>query len=101
MNFIKAHLVGNIKRFFKEFDDTMKIEGGSKFIYFDQPIKTKKKFINRISAWYPFADNEVVNSGWHDLTGGEIKEIYDKLKSNKIYIIKNIDKKFYKIRKKV
>lgn len=101
MNFIKAHLVGNIKRFFKEFDDTMKIEGGSKFIYFDQPIKTKKKFINRISAWYPFADNEVVNSGWHDLTGGEIKEIYDKLKSNKIYIIKNIDKKFYKIRRKV
>ena len=93
MNFIKAHLVGSIKRFFKEFDDTMKIDGGSKFIYFDQPIKTKKKFINRISAWFPFADNEAVNSGWHDLTGGEIKEIYDKLKSNKIYIIKNIDKK--------
>ena len=101
MNFIKAHLVGNIKRFFKEFDDTMKIEGGSKFIYFDQPIKTKKRIINRINSWFPFAEDEVVNSGWHELTGLEIKEIYDKLKSNKIYIIKNIDKKFYKIRKKV
>ena len=89
MNFIKAHLVGCIKRFFKEFDDTMKIEGGSKFIYFDQPIKTKKRIINRINSWFPFAEDEVVNSGWHDLTGGEIKEIYDKLKSNIETVLQN------------
>jgi hypothetical protein len=100
MNFIKAHLVGSIKRFFKEYDNVMKIES-SRFIYLDEPIKTKKKNINRISAWFPFDKNEVVNSGWHELTGGEIMEIYKKLKHNKIYILKNIDKRSYKIRRKV
>jgi hypothetical protein len=101
MNFIKAHLVASIKRFFKEYDGVMKIDGSSKFIYLDEPIKTNKNNINRINAWFPFYQDEVVNSGWHELTGGEIMEIYKKLKSNKIYIIKNIDKKFYKIRRKV
>ena len=101
MNFIKAHLVGSIKRFFKEYDDVMKIDSASKFIYIDDPIKTKRKTINRINAWFPFDKNDFVNSGWHELTGGEIMEIYKRLKHNKIYILKNIDKKSYKIRRKL
>jgi hypothetical protein len=101
MNFIKAHLVASIKRFYKEYNDVMKIEGNSKFIFLDEPVQTKKKKIDRINSWYPFAKDEIVNTGWHDLKGNEIREIYEKLKSNKIYIIKNIDKRFYKIRRKV
>lgn len=101
MDFIKAHLVSKIKRLYKEYEITLKPNGGNKFLYFDEPILVKdNKRINRLNAWYPFMDEEIVNSGWHELKGPTIKEMYDKIKSNKVYIMKTIDNRFYKIRRK-
>lgn len=101
MDFIKAHLVSKIKRLYKEYEITLKPNGGNKFLYFDEPILVKdNKRINRLNAWYPFMDEEIANSGWHELKGPTIKEMYDKIKSNKVYIMKTIDNRFYKIRRK-
>ena len=100
MYFIKAHLVGKIKRLYKDYETKLALDPSVKFLYLDEPVLTKNKKINRINSWYPYALDEVVNSGWHDLKGCEIKEIWQKIKGNKVYVIKNIDGKFYKIRKK-
>jgi len=99
MNFIKAHLVASIKRLYKDYETKLDLDS-NKFLYLDDPVLTTKKKINRVNAWFPFALDEIVNSGWHDLKGKEIREIWTKIKSNKVYIIKNIDGRFYKIRKK-
>lgn len=101
MDFIKAHLVSKIKRLYKEYENGLQPSGDNKFLYFDEPIKVKgNKRINRVNAWYPFREEEIVNSGWHDIRGSIIREMYDKIKSNKVYIMKTIDNRFYKIRKK-
>jgi hypothetical protein len=108
MDFIKAHLVSKIKRLYKEYEAALQPSGDNKFLYFDEPIQVnndpffRKKVnkINRVNAWYPFMDEEIVNSGWHELDGSSIREMYDKIKSNKVYIMKTVDNRFYKIRKK-
>ena len=100
MNFLKAHLVANIKRLYKDYETKLGLDPDVKFLYLDEPVLTGKRKINRVNAWYPYALDEVVNSGWHDLKGGEIKEIWQKIKENRVYVVKNIGGKFYKIRKK-
>jgi hypothetical protein len=101
MDFIKAHLVSKIKVLYKEYEKGLQPSGDNKFLYFDEPIQVKdNKKINRINAWYPFREEEIVNSGWHDIRGSIIREMYDKIKSNRVYIMKTIDNRFYKIRKK-
>jgi hypothetical protein len=99
MNFIKAHLVSSIKRLYKDYETKLELDT-NRFLYLDEPVESSKKKINRINSWYPYALDEVVNSGWHELKGSEIKEIWNRIKSNKVYVIKNIGGKFYKIRKK-
>jgi len=99
MNFIKKHLVSNIKIKVKDIKNQM----GSidNFIYFDEDIDIGyKQTINRINDWYPSKKEEIVNSGWHDIKGEFIIQIYHKLKYNRFYIYKSIDGKSYKIRKK-
>ena len=101
MNFIKAHLVASIKRLYKDYETKLGLDPDIKFLYLDDPVVTTKKKINRVNSWYPFALDEIVNSGCHDLKGSEIREIWQKIKNNKVYIVKNIDGRFYKIRKKI
>jgi hypothetical protein len=101
MDFIKAHLVSKIKGLYKEYEAGLQPNGDNKFLYFDEPIQVKEtKKINRLNAWFPFLEEEIVNSGWHEFKGPIIKEMYDKIKSNKVYIMKTIDNRFYKIRRK-
>lgn len=101
MDFIKAHIISNIKRLYREYETTLQPSGSNRFLYFDDPIIVKDdKKINRVNAWYPFMSEEITNCGWHDLRGSIIREMYDKIKNNKVYIMKVVDDKFYKIRKK-
>lgn len=97
MNFIKAHLISRIKIMYKKNESLC----DSRFLYFDNPIPLKNgKKINRVNAWYPFVEEELVNSGWHDLPADVIKEIYFNMKYGKFYGYKIIDGKKYKLRKK-
>jgi len=113
MNFIKTQLIEKIKRLFNDYDLNMQINGSKyyapgtygwgagKFIYFDNPIKIGNKSINRINAYNPFYENEICSTGWYVLPGSQIIQIWKELKNNKVYILKTIDNKSYKIRKKV
>ena len=92
--------IANIKRLYKDYETKLALDPNIKFLYLDEPVLTAKRKINRISAWYPYGLDEITNTGWQDLKGSEVKEIWQKIKSNKVYVVKNIEGKFYKIRKK-
>jgi len=97
MNFIKAHLVGRIKTIYKK-NETL---GDSRFLYFDEPINLiDGRKVNRLNAWYPFCEEELVHSGWHDLPADALKSIYFKMKDGKFYGFKLIEGKKYKLRRR-
>ena len=85
MNFIKSHLVSRIKIMYKKNENL----GDSNFLYLD-----------RLNQWYPFCHEELVHSGWHDLSGNILKEIYISMRDGKFYGYKTIEGRKYKLRRR-
>lgn len=104
MNFITKHLIEKINEQIKQKQATLKHEH---FYYFDEPIKDRKRFIDRIfdngsvwcgNRWNPYIKNEVLPSTWYAMNGTALHELYSKLKKNQFYIYKKLDGKSHKIR---
>ena len=96
MNFITRHLIEKINEQIRQKQATLKHDH---FYYFDEPIKDKKRVIDRVNRWNPFVKNEVLPSSWYSLEGGSLMDAYKKLKNNDFYIYKNLDDgKSYKTR---
>jgi hypothetical protein len=95
MNFITSHLIEKINEQIKQKQATLKHDH---FYYFDEPIKDKKRVIDRVNRWNPFVKNEVLPSTWYDMDGTALHELYSKLKNNEFYIYKNLDGKSHKMR---
>lgn len=95
MNFITKHLIEKINEQIKQKQATLKHEH---FYYFDEPIKDRKRFIDRINRWNPYIKNEVLPSTWYAMNGNALHELYSKLKKNQFYIYKKLDGKSHKIR---
>lgn len=97
MNFIKAHLVSRIKIMYKKSENL----GDSHFLYFDEPIAVGDgRKVNRLNQWYPFCEEELVHSGWHDLSGDILRQIYFRMREGKFYGYKMIEGKKYKLRRR-
>jgi hypothetical protein len=97
MNFIKSHLVSRIKIMYKKNENL----GDSNFLYLDKPIDVDgKRKVNRLNQWYPFCEEELVHSGWHDLSGNILKEIYISMRDGKFYGYKTIEGRKYKLRRR-
>ena len=101
MSFIKASLIGNIKRRLQIIKTELAFDN---FIYFEEAIECRDKRIgkkiNRINLWYPFMEGDLSYMDWQDVNAVDIIEIYKRLKSNKFYIYKKIEGREYKIRRK-
>jgi hypothetical protein len=96
MNFITRHLIEKINEQIKHKQAVLKHDH---FYYFDEPIKDKKKIIDRVNRWNPFVKNEVLPSTWYAMDGTALHELYLKLKNNEFYIYKQLeDGKSYKTR---
>jgi len=95
MNFITSHLIEKINEQIKQKQATLKHDH---FYYFDEPIKDKKKVIDRVNRWNPFVKNEILPSTWYAMDGKALHELYFKLKNNEFYIYKNLDGKSHKMR---
>jgi len=59
MNFITRHLIERINEQIRQKQATLKHDH---FYYFDEPIKDKKKVIDRVNRWNPFYKNEILPS---------------------------------------
>jgi hypothetical protein len=95
MNFITKHLIGKINEQIKQKQATLKHDH---FYYFDEPVKDRKRVIDRINRWNPYVKNEVLPSTWYAMDGTALHELYSKLKKNQFYIYKKLDGKSHKIR---
>lgn len=96
MNFITRHLIEKIGEELKRKQATLKHDH---FYYFDEPIKDKKKTIDRVNRWNPFVKDEILPTTWYALEGSSLRELYMKLKYNQFYIYKKLDDgKSYKTR---
>ena len=97
MNFIRGHLIIQIKESIKALKASMRF---TNFVCFETPVKNGDYFIDRINEHYPFYIEDHVCAEWKDIKGEALVEIYSRLKQNCFYIHKKIDGKSYKIRKK-
>ena len=95
MNFITRHLIEKINEQIKQKQAILKHDH---FYYFDEPIKNKKRVIDRVNRWNPYVKNEVLPSTWYSMEGTALHELYSKLKNNKFYIYKNLNGKSHKMR---
>jgi hypothetical protein len=95
MNFIKIHLIERIQEQIKQKQATLKHDH---FYYFDEPIKDKKKIIDRFNRWNPYHEDEILPYTWYSMDGKSLHELYCKLKYNQFYIYKKLDGKSYKTR---
>ena len=78
MTFIERHLIEKIN---KELLDKQSILKHTNFYYFEEPIKDKKKIIDRVSRFNPYHKEEILPASWYSLDGSTLREIYLKLKN--------------------
>lgn len=97
MNFIRGHLIIQIKESIKALKASMRF---TNFVCFETPVKNGEYFIDRINEHYPFYVENYACAEWKDIKGEALVEIHSLLKQNKFYVYKKIDGKNYKIRKK-
>ena len=96
MNFITRHLVDKINEQIKQKQAILKHDH---FYYFDEPIKDKKRAIDRVNRWNPYVKNEILPISWYAMDGTSLKDLYFNLKYNNFYIYKKLDDgKSYKTR---
>lgn len=96
MTFLEKHLIKQINEQLKYKESVLK---HNHFYWFDEPVKSKKKVIDRVNRWNLYFKDEVLPGSWYSLDGSVLREIYFKLKFNDFYIYKKLeDGKSYKTR---
>lgn len=96
MDFIKKHLIAKIQEQVKQKNNILKHDH---FLYFEEPVKSRNKLVDRIRISNPYFKDAILPTNWHLLDGSVLREIYIKLKNNNFYIFKILeDGKSYKTR---
>ena len=90
-NFIRTHLM---KEIFHYTDAKKKIIGvpGNSFVYFDEPIESGSYKIDRFGKGNFYLTDQVLPVSWSSISGKILLSAYNKIKSNKVFILKNIHK---------
>jgi hypothetical protein len=73
---------------------------GNSFVYFDEPIDAGKYKIDRFGRGDFFFKEQIIPVSWNSIDGAILLKSLTKLKENRIFVLKQIDKKFYKTRVK-
>jgi len=95
INFISRHLINKIEELVLQKQKILKHTG---FIYLEQPTIQNNRQINRISPRNCYFQNEILPESYFFIDGKSLLSIYNNLKSNKIFIYKEINGQFYKTR---
>ena len=96
ITFIERHLIERINEQLKQKQAVLKHEH---FYWFDEPIKDKRRVIDRVNRYNPYIKDQILPASWYSFDGSTLREIYFKLKSNDFYIYKKLgDGKSYKTR---
>jgi hypothetical protein len=100
MSFIKIHIISKIFSMIRNRGEVLKYDG---FFYFNEPIKSGDKILDRVGSENPFAfeEDRIMPVSFYTLDGRVLMEIFKKLKYNDFHIWKKMeDGKDYKIRLK-
>jgi len=73
---------------------------GNSFVYFDEPIDAGRYKINRFGRGDFFFKEQVLPVSWSSIDGTILLKALTNLKENKVFVLKQIDKEFYKTRVK-
>lgn len=95
MNFITKHLISKIESLVIEKQRILKCDG---FFYFDYEIEDPRIIINRINRWNVFPKEQILPISWYILDPSTLVDIFDRIKNNKFYAYKTIDKIDYRVR---
>jgi hypothetical protein len=95
--FIRNHIVEKIR---KEARTKKKLLSSIGFLYFDTPINSKGRILNRINDFFIYEKEEVVPTKWHLIDATSLLQIYSDLKDNKFFTYNSISGKSHKIRPK-
>jgi len=98
-NFIRMYL---IKEIFQKSSEKKKIcqVPENTFIYFDEPIQTKTFKIDRFGKGSLFFDEQILPIDWASIDGDILLEALNQIKTNKFFVLKNVNGKLYKTRPK-
>jgi hypothetical protein len=98
-NFIRIHL---IKEIFRYSDEKKKITGvpGNSFVYFDVPIDAGFYKVDRFGKGNFYFKEQVLPLSWSSINGSLLLKALNELKKNNVFVLKQIDNKFYKTRVK-
>lgn len=98
-NFIRTHL---IKEIFQRSSEKKKIcqVPENAFIYFDEPIQTTMYKINRFGKGSFFFSEQVLPIDWGSIDGKILLKALEHIKTNKFFVLKDVEGKFYKTRPK-
>lgn len=95
MNFITKHIISKIEDLVIQKQRVLKCDG---FFYFDNDIKDPRIIINRINRWNVFPKEQILPVSWYILEASTLLKIFDKIKNNKFYAYRTIDKIDYRVR---
>jgi hypothetical protein len=98
-DFIRTHLISKV---FQLTNDKMKKTGVpvNSFVYFDNPIKCKMYDVDRFGKGNFYFKNQILPLSWSSIDYNILGNAFDQLKSNKVYVYRNINGKIYKTRSK-
>lgn len=95
INFISRHLINKIEQLIIEKQTILNHKG---FIYLDSPLIQGKKIINRLNCKNCYLKNEILPESYYSLDGQSLLSIYNTLKTNKVFIYREINGQYYKTR---
>ena len=98
-NFIRLHL---IKEIFQRSSEKKKIcqVPDNAFIYFDDPIQTTMYKITRFGKGNFFFEEQVLPIDWTSIDGNILLKAVELIKTNKFFVLKDVEGKFFKTRPK-
>ena len=73
---------------------------GNSFVYFDEPIEAGSFKIDRFGKGNFYLTDQVLPVSWSSISGTVLLSAYNKIKSNKVFMLKKIDERYYKMRVK-
>jgi len=97
MNILKRNAIVSI---FKNISEKQKELEHKGFFYFDDPILINGKFINRVDNQHFYYKEEIIPMNLNKLDGYGLLNILIRIRSNKFFIMKNINNIYYKMRLK-
>lgn len=98
-DFIRTHLISKV---FEISNQKFKKTGVpvNSFIYFDKPIKCKHYEVDRFGKGNFYFKNQILPVSWSSVDYNILYNSFDQLRTNRVYVYRNIDGKSYKARSK-